>query len=95
MPIALEMRSDVLITAVVGHQLLTLVNNAKFKDGNFTGELNASLESKDTERFNYTLRLVLHPEGGRLYSGATALGDPKDQHFTAALTSWIDLTRPQ
>jgi CubicO group peptidase (beta-lactamase class C family) len=93
LPIVLNLRADGFMSAIVGHGLPTLINNPEVQDGNFTGEMATALETKDTQRFKYTVRISLRNEGDRLYGGAVALADLTDQRFTAGLTYWIDLSR--
>jgi len=81
------------MSAIIGGGLPTLINTAGFEDGNFTGEIATALETADTQRLKYTVRLSLRNEGDRLYGSAVALSDLTDQHFTAGLTYWIDLSR--
>ena len=93
LPVVLDLRADGFMSAVVGRGLPTLINTAGIEDGNFTGEIATTLETADTQRFKYTVRLSLRNEGKRLYGSAVALADITDQHFTAGLTYWIDLSR--
>jgi len=93
LPVVLDLRADGFMSAIVGRGLPTLINSAGIEDGNFSGELATALETKDTQRFKHTVRLLLRNEGDRLYGSAVALSDLTDQHFTAGLTYWIDLSR--
>jgi CubicO group peptidase (beta-lactamase class C family) len=95
LPVTLDLRADGFMTAVVGHELPALINGADFKDGQFSAQIATPIKTKDTERFKYTVRLDLRPEGDRLYGAAIAMSDLSDQHFTAGLTYWIDLSREQ
>jgi CubicO group peptidase (beta-lactamase class C family) len=91
--VVLDLRADGRMSAAIGHEPPTIINAAGLEDGKFTGQLATALETKDTRRYKHTVRLVLRNEGDRLYGGAVALADPKDQHFTAGLTYWFDLSR--
>jgi CubicO group peptidase (beta-lactamase class C family) len=93
LPVVLDLRADGVMSAVVGGGLPTLINAAGIEDGNFIGEVATALKTADTQRFKHTVRLSLRNEGNRLYGGAVAVSDLTDQHFTAGLTYWIDLSR--
>ena len=94
LPIAIDMQPDGSVTAAVGDQPPALINGALFKDGDFIGQLAASVNTKDTQRYTYILYVILHLKDKRLYGTVTALDDvrPSNNHFVAGLSYWTDLT---
>lgn len=92
-PMVLELRPDGRVTASINGHGPVLVDAVTFKDGSLAGQLNASVDTRDTDRFRYQLRLDLQLDGERLHGSTLALGNLKDPYIVAGLTYWTDLTR--
>jgi hypothetical protein len=97
LPIAIDMRPDGSVAATVGDQPPAPIIGALFKDGDFIGQLAASVNTKDTQRYKYILYVILHLKDKRLYGTVTALDDvrPSNPHFVAGLSYWTDLALTQ
>lgn len=90
-PVELRFLPDGNVHAKLGDQLTTLVNEAQFKDGLFTGELVSRIGTPDTERGEYTISLSLKLRGGVLNGTAHALCFvPRMRN---ALAHWIELRK--
>ncbi|WP_293867206.1 serine hydrolase domain-containing protein [Steroidobacter sp.] len=92
LPVQLTFQPDGDVHAKLADQLTTLVNNPRFEDGVFTGELTARIGTPDTEHYEYVVALSLTLRDGVLNGGACALGVdlPRERN---ALTHWIELRR--
>lgn len=91
-PVELTFLPDGNIHAKVDDQLVTLVNDAIFKDGVFQGNLNARIGTPDTERMRYVVELNLHLRGDVLNGAATAVGEDVPR-VRNALTQWLELKK--
>jgi hypothetical protein len=89
----LELRPDGLVTAAVGGHAPVLVDAVTFKDNSLGGQFNASVDTRDTDRFRYQLRLDLQLDGERLHGSTLAIGNLKDPYIVGGFTYWTDLTR--
>lgn len=92
-PLVIDLPSDGAPTAAVGDQPAVPFEAADIKDGEFSGQAAALLETADTARYKHNLYLRLRHEKRRLYGGVAALADFTDPRFTAGLSFWTDLRR--
>jgi len=91
-PVELTFHGDGDVHARFGRQLTALVNDPRLEDGQFVGELRASVGSPDTARFPNYVRLALTISRGRLTGAATAI-DEERPRVRNALSHWIELSR--
>jgi CubicO group peptidase (beta-lactamase class C family) len=90
--VKLVFRPDGEVQARFGRQLTALVNHPRMEDGAFVGELQARIGTPDTDRYPYTVTLVLNPARDRLSGAAIAVGDAGPR-VRNALSAWIELKR--
>jgi CubicO group peptidase (beta-lactamase class C family) len=91
LPVELRFLPSGDVHAKLGDQLTTLVNDAQFKDGVFTGEFTARIGTPDTERGDYTISLSLDLRGDTLSGAAHSLCFVP--RMRSALAHWIELRR--
>lgn len=90
-PVELRFQPDGDVHAKLGDQLTVLVNDAQFKDGVFTGELMARIDTPDTARGEYTIALTLELRGDVLNGAAhTLCFVPR---MRSALAHWVELRK--
>ena len=91
-PMELVFQPDGSVQAHLAGQLRTLVSDAQFQNGIFTGEVVLRIGTPDTERYSYTVWLSLTLRGDELDGGACALGG-KEPRVRNELTHWVALKR--
>ena len=76
------------VHAKIGDQLTALVNQPQYRDGVFSGELIAHIDTPDTARHAHAVSLSLRMRGDVLNGSATAIpvDDPREHY---ALTQWV------
>ena len=96
-PVELEFQADGDVHARFGKQLETLVNNPRFEDGRFFGQVVSRVDTEDTLRHPSTTRLTLTLRDNVLNGSASSVNwgtelpaDPKTRN---AVSHWIEVRK--
>jgi CubicO group peptidase (beta-lactamase class C family) len=91
LPFHLTFQPDGDVHVKMGEQLETLLNNARFKDGNLQGRFLGAIPTKDASRHRHAVLLNLWLRDGKLSGEATAQTVGEPAYF--ALTSYAELSK--
>ncbi|MHC9086075.1 serine hydrolase domain-containing protein [Luteimonas sp. RIT-PG2_3] len=96
-PVELEFQADGDVHARFGKQLETLVNNPRFEDGRFFGQVVSRVDTEDTLRHPSTTRLSMTLRGNVLNGSASSVNWgtdlPQDPKTRNAVSHWIEVRK--
>lgn len=93
LPLRLVFQEDGDVHARIGGQLVTLLNDARWEDGNLEGRFNGRIPTRDAGRKSHMVRLDLHLRDGVL--GGQASAQDRPPLLQGALTSYVELRREE
>ncbi|MCC6586883.1 MAG: beta-lactamase family protein [Bryobacterales bacterium] len=92
LPLTLQFQKSGDIHARLGSQLETLLNEAEWRDGVLTGQMQGDIGTPDTSRRPHTLLLRLKLRDRKLNGSATAMSLPADRAGNA-ISHWVELEK--
>lgn len=93
-PVELRFLPEGQVHARFGDRLIALVNDPRFKNGEFRGRLDSRIGTPDTERCPYIIELSLELRGEILTGEAAADGEADPSHRGCfRLSHWLQLSR--
>jgi hypothetical protein len=92
LPITLTFQPDGDVHVKLANQLVTLLSDVRYRDGDLNGTFNGSLPAPDIARYPHRLLLMnLRIRDGVLGGAAVAFANTERSHY--GLPSWIWLKR--
>ena len=90
-PLTLNFQSDGDVDVKLGDELETLLNNARFTDGELVGRFSGSIPTPDASRYPSNIRLDVRLRAGKLSGEVTAQTTTEPEHY--GLSSFVELEK--